>query len=137
MYEHIYIYIYIYTYIYIYIRISIYISIHLSIYLSIYQSIYLTSSGPTKHKSSVKIHKAYRKIPDIKTKRKQNKQTETAEKFELVIYWISLLKGKIQSNGITKNNICKNLNIRLRKNLPFCPLSKIFVQQQFEITKFK
>ena len=80
-------------YIYIYIYIYAYLFIYPSIYLSIYQSIYLSSSGPAKHKSSVKFHKAYGKIPGTKKKRKQNKQTETAKKFEIVISWVSLLKG--------------------------------------------
>ena len=94
-----YVYIYICSYICIYIRIYayIYIYIRISIYLSIYLSTDRSSSGPPKHKSSVKFHKAYREIPDIKTKRKQNKQTETAKKFETVISWVSLLKGKIFS----------------------------------------
>ena len=98
-YIHIYIYIYICSYICIYIRIYayIYIYIRISIYLSIYLSTDRSSSGPPKHKSSVKFHKAYRKMPDIKRKRKQNKQRETAKKFETVIAWVSLLKGKIFS----------------------------------------
>ena len=99
MYIYTYIYIYICSCICIYIRIYayIYIYIRISIYLSIYLSTDRSSSGPPKHKSSVKFHKAYREIPDIKTKRKQNKQTETAKKFETVISWVSLLKGKIFS----------------------------------------
>ena len=89
----------IYTHIRIYIHIykNIHLSIYLSISLSIYPSIYRSSSGLPKHKSSVKFHKAYRKMPDIKRKRKQNKQRETAKKFETVIAWVSLLKGKIFS----------------------------------------
>ena len=84
-------------YMHIYTHIRIYIHIYKNIHLSIYLSTDRSSSGPPKHKSSVKFHKAYREIPDIKTKRKQNKQTETAKKFETVISWVSLLKGKIFS----------------------------------------